>query len=260
MPEPLTRWEETELFKKIERGDTKARDTMVERNMGLVHKEARRYIGRGMDYDDLVQEGCIGLMKAIEKFDYKKGYKFSTYATWWIRQSIGRAIATCGRSIRLPVNLETKLSKVNSTKEEFYSAYGEKPTNNDLAKALNMDPKRVENILRFNYEETSLDLKIGSEQKDTVIDFIADEGFCLEERICDEIIADEIEKILDELPEREKEAIKMLFGFYGERYYLYDVGQKFGVTVERARQIKNKALRRLKYGKNRRKLNELAEV
>lgn len=253
----LTVEEEKELFDRAKQGDINAKDIIIEKNMGLVYKEAKKHTGCGLELEDLVQEGCIGLLKAINKFDVMKGCKFSTYATWWVRQTIGRAITNYGRSIRLPANIDSKLNKIKSAKEKIYSECGENPKNEDVANALNVRPEHIENILGFDYGEFSLDYPLGDDGVDTFCDFIVDENAFVEDKIFNEMVMNELKKILNELSEREKEIIKMSFGFYGERYYLRDISQRFGISIERTRQIRDKVIRKLKYGKYKRRLNEL---
>ncbi len=264
MSELLTREEEVELFKRIEQGDIAARDEFIEKNMRLVYKAVGRYLGRGLDWEDLIQEGCIGLMKAIEKFDYRRDYKFSTYAVWWIRHFMSRAVADRGRMIRLPAYMDVQKSKIKVVQGEFLATHGREPTAEELGQAVGMIPEAVEFLEEADCEILSLDREVESEDDNsirTIGDFIEDEDAYFEDRVCSEIVTDEnMKKAFRGIPEREREVLKMRFGFYGETCTLADVGERFGVSKERARQIEKSALRKLKTGKRRARLKELVEV
>ncbi len=259
MSKPLSREEELALFERIKNGDTAAKDIIIEKNMWIVNKEAVKHIKSGLDFEDLVQEGCIGLLKAIEKFDTSKGYRFGTYAVWWVKQTIGRAIANYGRNIRIPANMDHELNKIKAAKERLYTESGTEPKNEDIAEALNMTPERVEKVLNFDYAALSLDYPLddNEDKSGDFHKFIVDETAFVEDIIFEEMISNEIKEILSELPERESEILKMYFGFYGHEYYLKDIGRIFNLSVETIRQIKNKAIRRLKYGKYKIELNKL---
>ena len=246
--------EEVELAKRKDEGDAEAFKRLTEGNLKLVVSIAKRYVGRDVEFIDLIQEGNIGLMKAVEKFDYKKGFKFSTYATWWIRQAITRAIADQSRTIRIPVHLHEKVLKIYKFNEEFLKKYGYEPSKEEIMMFIDIDENMLDTILAIQ-EPISLDQPVinGTEEVDSSIgDFVSDEGN-LEEELVDKIGLEEVRKEVFEtfsLTEREQKVIAYRFGFYDEPpMTLEEVGQKLNVTRERIRQIEAKALRKL--GRNR---------
>lgn len=256
----LTAGEEIDLAKRAEKDEQRARDKLISANLRLVVSIAKKYVGRGMSLLDLIEEGNIGLMRAVDKYDWRRGFKFSTYATWWIRQAITRAIADQARTIRIPVHMVETINRFNRTQRRMMQELGREPTPEEVAKELGIDESKAREIIKVSQEPTSLETPVGDEEDSHLGDFIADQGLQPDEQATRELLKVHLDEVLDSLSPREKRVLQLRFGLEdGKQRTLEEVGKEFGVTRERIRQIEAKAIRKLKHPTRAKKLRDYLE-